>query len=271
MNIPNVVSLKLSALRKRIIESDFSSGDWIALGDVSRFSSIVDEHPRLLRSLRFGDDDYTGHVYSVLRSMYERDPQVIGVIEQFMNQNFPDESTKHGSVVSSGVRLTVTPTVFDPPSDLRIDESLVSVMMPYDEAFEPIWQTIERSCKEVGVRCQRVKNIWEADTIIKDVFSLLFRSSVVIVDLSGKNPNVMYETGIAHTLGRAVIPISQSVSDVPFNLKHHRVLTYLANAEGLRQLKTMLVDRLSTLFPKNDVRPDEPNQDVDIFDDDVPF
>ena len=33
----------------------------------------------------------------------------------------------------------------------------------------------------------------------------------------------------------------------------------------------MLVDRLSTLFPKNDVRRDEPNQDVDIFDDDVPF
>src|ERR1035441_10621327 len=54
------------------------------------------------------------------------------------------------------------------------------------------------------------------------VFNLVFRAGVVLVNFTGKNPNVMYETGIAHTLGKIVIPISQSLDDVPFDMKHHR-------------------------------------------------
>ena len=262
--------LKLSALRKRILEANFGSGDWIALADIAGCSSIVDEHPRLLRSLHFGDDDYDGNVYVVLRSMYQSEPQAIGIIEQFLNQNFPDESTKHASLVSSRTRLTITPTAFDLPSDLRIDESLVSVMMPYDVAFEPIWRTIEHACRDAGATCRRVKDIWETDTIIQDVFGLLYRSAVVIVDFTGKNPNVMYETGIAHTLGRSVVPISQSLDDVPFDLKHHRILKYLANSEGQMELRRALTDRLTVLFPKKD-RPSMVAPSVDDFDDDIPF
>ena len=54
----------------------------------------------------------------------------------------------------------------------------------------------------------------------------------------------MYETGIAHTLGKAVIPISQSMSDVPFDLTHHRVLIYLNNAQGLQELEAQLFERI---------------------------
>jgi hypothetical protein len=69
----------------------------------------------------------------------------------------------------------------------------------------------------------------------------------VVVDFTGKNPNVMYEMGIAHTLGKHVVPITQSVEDVPFDIRHHRVLKYLPNAEGLAALQASLSPPLASL------------------------
>jgi hypothetical protein len=76
---------------------------------------------------------------------------------------------------------------------------------------------------------------------------LIYRSSIVIVDFSGRNPNVFYEAGIAHTLGKNVIPITQRIEDIPFDLRHHRVLEYLNNREGLQELKKGLEKRLEVL------------------------
>jgi hypothetical protein len=50
--------------------------------------------------------------------------------------------------------------------------------------------------------------------------------------------------GIAHTLGKLVIPVTQSLDDVPFDMAHHRVLKYLSNQEGLSSLESMLAEEL---------------------------
>ena len=44
--------------------------------------------------------------------------------------------------------------------------------------------------------------------MIQEVFNLLVRSRIVVVDLSGRNSNVVYDTGIAHTLDRTVVPLA---------------------------------------------------------------
>ena len=95
--------------------------------------------------------------------------------------------------------------------------------------------------------CYRVDDLWNNTTIVQDIFELIYRSSIVIVDFSGRDPNVFYEAGIAHTLGKNVIPITQSIDDIPFDLRHHRVLKYLNNSEGLQELKRGLEKRLKVL------------------------
>lgn len=85
---------------------------------------------------------------------------------------------------------------------------------------------------------------------MQDIANLIARSRVVISDLSGKNPNVFYETGIAHTLGRDVIQITQSAEDVPFDLRHLRFINYLPNGEGLEDLKIQVTRRLKGLVAK---------------------
>lgn len=44
-----------------------------------------------------------------------------------------------------------------------------------------------------------------------------------------RNPNVFYELGLAHALKKPVVLVSSNESDVPFDLKHIRVIYYDVN------------------------------------------
>ena len=120
-------------------------------------------------------------------------------------------------------------------------------MMPFSMEFNEVLKTIKDACSEVDMECKRVDDIWNNEIIIQDIFELIYCSSIVIADFSGKNPNVFYEVGIVHTLGKNVIPITQNFDDVPFDLRHHRVLKYLNNSEGLQEFKKDLKKRLKVL------------------------
>lgn len=138
------------------------------------------------------------------------------------------------------------PEVFRRP-DKEIDDDQVAVMMPFSEDFRLTYEAIRRACGRLGLRAVRADDIWEHATFIQDIFGLIYCSRIIVVDFSGKNPNVMYETGIAHTLGKQVVPLTRSIEDVPSDLRHHRALRYLANTEGLATLEDALTLRLSTM------------------------
>ena len=142
--------------------------------------------------------------------------------------------------------VTFSPSVFNIP-EKSFDNNLVSVMMPFAMEFDKILETIKAACSSVGMSCKRVDDIWNNSTIVQDIFELIYCSSIVIVDFSGRNPNVFYEVGIAHTLGKNVIPITQNIEDIPFDLRHHRTLKYLNNSEGLLDLKSNIENRLTVL------------------------
>lgn len=142
--------------------------------------------------------------------------------------------------------VTFSPSVFNIP-EKSLDNNLVSVMMPFAMEFDKILETIKVACSNVGMSCKRVDDIWNNSTIVQDIFELICCSSIVIVDFTGRNPNVFYEAGIAHTLGKNVIPITQNIEDIPFDLRHHRTLKYLKNSEGLLELKSNIEKRLTVL------------------------
>ncbi len=140
----------------------------------------------------------------------------------------------------------ISPQVFSLPKN-RIRENLVAVMMPFDRKYDETYKTLKEASSEVGMDCVRVDDIWENNSIMQDIASLICRAQVVVADLTGKNPNVFYETGIAHTLGREVILITQNPEDVPFDLRHLRNIKYLANEQGLMELKANVIKRLKIL------------------------
>jgi hypothetical protein len=140
------------------------------------------------------------------------------------------------------------PTVFQIPEHENIETALASAMMPFDARFNPVYDAIRQAADNVGLRCRRADDIWENAAIIQDVVGLIDRSRVIVCDCTGRNPNVFYEAGIAHTLGRKVILISQSEYDIPFDLRHLRYVHYLNNTEGLQALTSALQGRMQTLL-----------------------
>lgn len=140
------------------------------------------------------------------------------------------------------------PTVFQIPAHEDIEPSLASAMMPFEAGFNPVYDSIRQAADNAGLRCRRADDIWENAAIIQDVVGLIDRSRVVVCDCSGRNPNVFYEAGIAHTLGREVILITQSEQDIPFDLRHLRYIRYLNNAEGRAALTDALQARMQTIL-----------------------
>ena len=140
------------------------------------------------------------------------------------------------------------PTVFLITEHENIEPTLASAMMPFDPSFNQVFDCINSAAQSVNLRCRRADNIWEHAAIIQDVVSLIDRSRIVICDCTGRNPNVFYEAGIAHTLGRDVIIITQNEHDIPFDLRHLRYIRYLNNTQGLNELALALQSRMQTIL-----------------------
>lgn len=237
---------------KNLIEQKFTESDWIELGFLLGVSGIINEHPRLLRSLSFGDNDYESSILDVLSQIVQIDSTNLEELKGFVSRKYSVPlvsdfvSTAHSEVPKR--MITFSPQVFSIPQKDQNDK-LVSVMLPFSQA--KTFDSIKKACGNLSLECKKGDDIWENSTFIQDIFDLIFISKVVVADFTGKNPNVFYEVGIAHTLGKTVIPITQSIEDVPSDLRHHRVLKYLPNDQGYLDMESELTKRLKTLIPEN--------------------
>jgi AbiJ-like protein len=231
---------------KDTVVSSFDSSNWIELGALTDMLDEVENHPRLLRSLSWNDPDYDGVALTMLRNLIGTGNENLKLVQEYVAKTCPVAGENISSEQSQGRKIVFSPIIFSIPNE-EADSSLVSVMMPFSVNFSPIYEAIKEASSDAGFSCKRVDDIWEHSTVIQDVFSLIFCSHIVVCDFSGKNPNVFYEAGIAHTLGKHVIPITQSENDIPFDLQHHRYLKYLNNNEGLNDLKKKLKSRFLIL------------------------
>jgi hypothetical protein len=142
----------------------------------------------------------------------------------------------------------LSPSVFSIDPSGQASGELVSVMMPFSAEFNNVYKALQTAVSATGLTCQRADNFWEHPAIIQDIVTLIVRARVLICDCSGRNPNVFYEAGIAHTLGKEVILLTQSENDIPFDLRHLRYIRYLNNSEGLLDLSSKVQERIQTLL-----------------------
>ncbi len=110
------------------------------------------------------------------------------------------------------------------------------VIMPFAREFDRVFATVRDAVSTAlpddPIDCDWLKDMRAAGRITDDIIKSLRESAVCVADVTGANPNVMWETGYAMALGRPVILIAQSVEALPFDLKVHRVLTYDVSNPG---------------------------------------
>ena len=100
-----------------------------------------------------------------------------------------------------------------------------------------IKNVIENRC---GLRCERADDIYDISGIMQSVWESISKASIIIADLTNRNPNVFYELGIAHTLGKPVIMITQSMKFVPFDLRHLRCILYEYKPKNIKKFELIL-------------------------------
>jgi hypothetical protein len=117
---------------------------------------------------------------------------------------------------------------FGPPTEIKPAPD-VFVLMPFDPKMRPIYDdhilNVARGLKLVALRAD---DFFTTGHVMSDVWRAIYYTRLVIADCTERNPNVFYEIGVAHTLGRPVVLITQNAQDVPFDLRHIRFIQYVA-------------------------------------------
>jgi len=139
--------------------------------------------------------------------------------------------------------IPVTP-IFGNPT-LVENVSDVFVLMPFAERMKPIYDDqIRASIEMLGLTVSRADDLFAAEEIVSDVWTAIHNCKVIVADLTGRNPNVFYEIGIAHTVGRPTILMSQSIDDIPFDLRHRRCIVYEYTPRGMQAFTRALVESI---------------------------
>ena len=127
----------------------------------------------------------------------------------------------------------------------------VFVLMSFDPDFKPIYAThISRVVKNLGLTVGRADDFFTAHSVMADVWTAVYRTRVVIADCTKRNPNVFYEIGMAHTVGKPVILITRDEADVPFDLRHLRHIKYAYTPPGVDVFEDALERTLQDVLKK---------------------
>jgi hypothetical protein len=86
---------------------------------------------------------------------------------------------------------------------------------------------------------------------MQDVWLYINQAGIIIGDLTTRNPNVFYEVGLAHAIGKKVILITQNMDDVPFDLRALRCIVYSLELDGPKKFETDLRKTLKSLNSPN--------------------
>ena len=102
------------------------------------------------------------------------------------------------------------------------------VMMPFASPHGDYYSKVYKpAIEKAGLRPVRADTeIFATGKIMDQIWSGIHAAKVLVAELTTRNPNVFYELGLAHALEKPVVLICGNEMDVPFDLKHIRVIYY---------------------------------------------
>ncbi|MDX2246242.1 MAG: hypothetical protein SF052_05680 [Bacteroidia bacterium] len=110
------------------------------------------------------------------------------------------------------------------------------IAMPLEAYWsEALWAHLNHTMKSLGYDSIRAEALF-SENVLEDTWTTLNEVDLVIADLTYKHPDVFYKAGIAHTLGKKVIILSQHARDVPKDFFRFPVIVYDNNINGLDTL-----------------------------------
>ncbi|MEH6345018.1 MAG: toll/interleukin-1 receptor domain-containing protein [Bermanella sp.] len=210
-------------------------------GDVRTDSSFENTFPQIISLLGGKKVEFNKSIHKAVElGLIKRRPK--------NEKNLTDKMNELSDKINA---FSKSPVLSRGEAKVEVDPSLCFVVMPFspDELTEIydcfVKPSIERGC---NLRCERGDDMFGSNVVMDDIRQSIGKARIVIADLTDRNSNVFYEIGIAHALNKDVLLISQSMDDIPFDLRHLRVLIYNSRPRGLRDLELSIVENVNALI-----------------------
>lgn len=125
--------------------------------------------------------------------------------------------------------------------ELKIDKDLIFMLTPFNELEWITFEIVKEACAKLDFKCIRAdeKNI--TGDILPSIIKSILEAQIVIVNINGRNPNVLYELGIAHALGKKTILISKFGEKLPFDIQSKNIILYNSNEELNEKITSAIV------------------------------
>ncbi|MBJ6110429.1 toll/interleukin-1 receptor domain-containing protein [Hymenobacter sp. BT523] len=135
--------------------------------------------------------------------------------------------------------------------EVLVDDKLCFTVMPFSvEELNIVYEDFVKPAVEefCNLTCERGDDVFGSNVVMDDIRKSIEKARIIIADLTGRNPNVFYEVGIAHTLNKPVLLLSQDVEDIPFDLRHRRILIYEYSPRGCKKLEKDIVKSINSMM-----------------------
>lgn len=114
--------------------------------------------------------------------------------------------------------------------------------------------------KKLDIVGEVAHRINKSGNINKQVITRLIDYELVIANLTGLNPNVMYELAIRHAKRKPVVSLAIKGTNLPFDIHAERTLMYVNDMAGVEDLKPRLYEAIEAAIDEED--PDNPVYDA---------
>jgi len=118
------------------------------------------------------------------------------------------------------------------------------IIMPFSDpiASDCYEHVTKPALNKLGIQGRRADEIFSVNPILEDIINAIKDASIIIADISGKNPNVFYELGISHILkpNNTIMITHDEYGLLPFDIAHFRIIKYENTMEGAANYKKQL-------------------------------
>ena len=247
---PETGIIGITDLARRILRPQESGADLKALREAVLQAPVIQEVYQHYRG------EYLPERQFIANALVDKFGIPADKVQEFLTIfNTTLETAKLLEVDGNRVRLLdVSDTIKSATSDTRIKTLTAAanvtagdscfVMMPFAEPiggyYEKIYEPAIRKAGLVPVRAD--SEIFGTGKIIDQIWKGINSAKVLVAELTSRNPNVFYELGLSHAKDKPVVLVSSTKDDVPFDLKHIRVIYYEVTDPFWGQ---KLIDKLS--------------------------
>lgn len=168
------------------------------------------------------------------------------------------KSIENSNYIYGGNGMWVNP-IFK-AKDITIDPKMCFYVLPFNDTRLRLLEKIIKPEleKQLGINVIKSGDIFQPNqNIMESIWTYINQASFIIADISDKNPNVFYELGICHTIGKKVITLCDQESyekdykeKLPFDISSLNTIFYRKDLDGPQELVNKLIDYIKLMRPE---------------------